>query len=431
MSNQALGTIRTARCAASSSVGKCSPDVHSDCSRRTIVRVLHTKSLDLMKIMLLLGLMLLAGACGEWEGGTKGTGSYSEERPAHQWLEVQPDLLATDCGSCSIEFVEIARFGSISGDDAFDPFAVLHVHDDSLLLVAGDHLPGSIEVFNLRTRNRLRSIGRQGEGPGEFRRVVQMRSGRGGAILVRDVTNSRVTVVRPDGTVQGFFQVPPGVRDFVYLDSGSIMVAGALRTRESVGYATHLVRSDGTVHSFGDQYSAGLGYNYAPFRTFARARDAEAVWVAHRITFRVERWSYDGHLLSAHELSRDWFDNKNKQYASVATHPPLTQVAGIEERSGHLWVTIHLAAPTWRPSEQILETPEGSALIAPESTHDLLFDTIIEVLHPETGHLVVSGRSKRKLTPIGAGHYFSYEEHSQGYPIYTVWRALVVRSGEA
>jgi hypothetical protein len=97
-------------------------------------------------------------------------------------------------------------------------------------VVVGDDQSKDLRFFD-RAGRHLRTVGREGGGPGEFRAVGSL-AARGDSLVVGDYNNRRVTVFAPDGKLvravpldagdSGDFTIPVG-----YLGDGSVLLSSA------------------------------------------------------------------------------------------------------------------------------------------------------------------------------------------------------------
>lgn len=72
------------------------------------------------------------------------------------------------------QLIEDLRIGSVDGDDALSRVSSLTINADGTKLYVAQQLEHSIRVFDARSGVPLQKIGRQGEGPGEFRHLTMI-----------------------------------------------------------------------------------------------------------------------------------------------------------------------------------------------------------------------------------------------------------------
>ena len=102
--------------------------------------------------------------------------------------------------------VEEASIGVESGEDAymFGRVAGIAVHRDRLYVL--DSQVPTIRVYDLEG-NYLLSMGREGQGPGEFERPNALEVGPEGHVLIRDRDQTRLVVLESEGAAADSLQV--------------------------------------------------------------------------------------------------------------------------------------------------------------------------------------------------------------------------------
>jgi hypothetical protein len=74
-------------------------------------------------------------------------------------------------------------------------------------VIVADPQEKTLQIIDMRTGN-ARSIGREGQGPGEYGMLGGLFATRGDTTLLWDMGNRRFLVIRPDGTVREGFSLP-------------------------------------------------------------------------------------------------------------------------------------------------------------------------------------------------------------------------------
>lgn len=101
-----------------------------------------------------------------------------------------------------LQVVEQARIGAVDGppEQTFGEVQAVTVALDGNVYVADGQVP-AVRVYN-RDGRFLRNVGREGEGPGEYRSLWGLRSMADSGVAVWDVRNGRITVFDPRGEVR-------------------------------------------------------------------------------------------------------------------------------------------------------------------------------------------------------------------------------------
>jgi hypothetical protein len=121
----------------------------------------------------------------------------------------------------------------LRGDPVFSYQAVgratVLAYQDSLLWIGDDTGDPFVHLINIRDATPIRSIGRRGDGPGDFHSVFgfSRRPGDGGSIWAFDISHRRLTRVAIDIRVPPHVVLlPRGVAQAVWLDRDRILAVG-------------------------------------------------------------------------------------------------------------------------------------------------------------------------------------------------------------
>lgn len=322
----------------------------------------------------------------------------------------------SSCASCELQVAHVASLGSAADPDSpADRFHRDVVHDArGRYFVRAGWPVNRILVYDSDTN--LESVwGRDGEGPGEYRSIMQLLMLRGDSLGAFDQANSRLTVLNADGTVARTQLLPvnPYPHQIAQLADGSIVVAGGEHTAAATGYVMHVVRPDG---SFSPSVPAETVDPYRP--SAAQRRMAAAgmtVWAARPDRYEITEYAADGTPLRILKREVDWFPDREVEGvandpAREPPHPFLTTVHVNEV--GLIWTMVRLADADWAPVDDVASL-----------SREQRYDSIVEVIDPDRGVVVRSQRFPWN------GHGFtndglivSQREDALGVVILDVWR---------
>lgn len=170
--------------------------------------------------------------------------------------------------------------------DKASPSVVADAFTEILRLTTGEYIVGpvnsgrGIAVFASSGRF-LRTVGRSGGGPGEFKTITRIFKGAGDSTLVYDAGTRRLSVLSP--TLTFVRSIPlPDHRKVVHVN-GLFVGTGVVRSRDQFGNAVHV-------------YSAKNGALYRTFRGSARTATADSVRLPSGIASDAKGrlWIYDG-----------------------------------------------------------------------------------------------------------------------------------------
>lgn len=172
---------------------------------------------------------------------------------------------------------------------------------------------GRLHFFDATGRLE-RSLGRAGQGPGEFQGAQALRFLSDGTLEVYDSRNLQRTVIGapPEFTIGPVsrLRTPVAMSNTLFLPDGRIVTNGDLAGPGHVGLPLHLLESDGTlIRSFGKEppeRRADVAFPLARAIAWAR-RGTEAIWSAHFRRYRIEQWDLNGRLRWAVERQVPWF----------------------------------------------------------------------------------------------------------------------------
>lgn len=270
----------------------------------------------------------------------------------------------------------------------------------------------------------VRTIGRAGEGPGEYREIQRLDVLPGDTLVVHDARQKRRTTLSPDLTV--LETQPFEVGRFsasVSLPSGQMVVVEHQRTPGRLGYPLQLVsQSGGIIRSFGasdPEYRSKEPYRY--LKSVALGPDAGSVWSVGKGDYLIELWDTAGIRRAAFQREAEWFEPFVLDTPITPDGPkPQAMVGGLRvDSSDRLWVTSVVASDDWR--EAVTAYWED-----PRDVYAFMqvYDTILEIIDPISGELLVSQRLSDIQTSgwIDEDLILSYREDELGYPFLDVYR---------
>ncbi len=148
-----------------------------------------------------------------------------------------------------VQLSEEIRIGMLDGPDEylFGRIGSVAVGLDGMIFVYDGHVP-VIRQYD-STGMYLKDVGREGAGPGEYRRVLGMRVLSDGGLAIWDAGNGRITVYDPRGDYVDDHLVPSGLfaADVFFIDTaGSFYVKASDRSRRG-GQVARRERNGGPV----------------------------------------------------------------------------------------------------------------------------------------------------------------------------------------
>jgi hypothetical protein len=321
------------------------------------------------------------------------------------------------CRGCSIEFQRIATLGQADGPGIIEGDNTSAVADGRGRYFLYYAYRPWVKVYDAQGRF-IKSLGREGEGPGEFRGVGIVRVSAGDTIHVFDGDNPTHSVFSPslEFVRSNRLQIVPQVTG-VALGGNRAVLAVPIHTPERVGLPLHLVDRGRLVRSFGSESGAYRpDIPYFDDRAIAPASGGN-LWVAHRNRYQIELWSTDGRKLREYRRSVEWFPPLLRNWSISPNTPPPTRLQQVwEDPEGRLWVKMGVADRNWRRAVR-RGGPHGYTI----DNDDDYLDTVIEVIEPRRGRVLASRRFPMTVQFIGQGLMGTVVTDEDDVPYYAVW----------
>ncbi|HEX7050811.1 MAG TPA: 6-bladed beta-propeller [Longimicrobiales bacterium] len=294
-----------------------------------------------------------------------------------------------DCATCRIEFGQpIELRGEFEDASVLGSPASVQVAADGRIYVVYNTDRTSIRVY-APDGSYTGRIGREGEGPGEFRWIRYIRVD-GDVIHAFDWHQLRMTDIdRRTGAVIRTVLLPDHWRSLSLAD-GRTVLGGAVKTRQAIGQPLHMFDAEGTwQRSFGVDEPAFRPRLEPLFNRYLAAAGPSMFWAAPVNEYRIELWHADGRLLRTLVLEREWFERWTQYPMPSRDTPPATRLWGLTMGPrGYLWTLFTAAAEDWADAMEDITTNRegGPRLVLKEGANYMV--NILEAIDPEDGTLL-------------------------------------------
>lgn len=337
------------------------------------------------------------------------------------------------CSTCSIELERVVRLGAASDPASYALSATVSRDRAGRYYVAPAR--GSGEILVYRRDGAFHSIlGRTGPGPGEFSpRIMRVEVGEAGRLYVADRGRRRLTIFSPDHELVDTVALPfAPLMDVWSLSDGRILVQGwhesDVRAKEQQLYHVYSFEHE-RLGSAGAVWPGEVSRNFVP--EVATRPEEGRFWTVRKRAYELEEYSLDrGGRLRRLVRSAPWFPpdtSVQPDFRNPYLERPAPSVQAIAmDGEGRLWVATRVADRSWEPRQHGTEaspvTPENADL-------DEIYDTMLEVIAPDSGIVVIRGRLDPALRQLRTaergtpGFYYSYGVDDVGVPVIDVWKA--------
>ena len=320
------------------------------------------------------------------------------------------------CATCEIRLHMVAVLGA--GLEKGNPTWSATVARDTIgrYWIAPTTDPGEITVLS-STGTYVATVGRRGDGPGEYHDILQVFNAGAGVMGV--VENSRITLL------DTAFQVTATIRV-----AGPIWRAAA-GPRSTVLVAYHAAgAADYPLHMFSHhgRHLSEFGADVArPTNQWTDPREiapavGEAFWTARLNSYTLERYGYSGRSMTQWQRRVPWYRDFHDGAEHRTSRALLT---ALQERSpSQLWSLIYIRTPVTSGSsavslEETAITPDFHRLSA-ES------DYIVELLDVKRNRAVAAGRGEVLRGFVDSDQIYGVREAQDGNYVIHVWRLLLL-----
>jgi hypothetical protein len=326
-----------------------------------------------------------------------------------------------------IAITEIAELGD-ENDATVGPFFAITVDGGGRYLTSP--FVRRTEIMAFGADGQLQEVaGREGQGPGEYKYVGLLAQGAEMS-HVFDSQNSRWTRLNADLTYHSSSLLDGNVMASVMFGDSLALINSILHTPHQIGFPLHLVNStSGVVRSFGydenEAFRSDVGMG--GYRVLAMAGD-NSVWAGTKTRYYIEEWTIGGELIRTFERNKNWFRTHYEEPMPDPARPPVPVMRALhQDAAGLLWVAVAIPDENWAEGIYKSEYDEGTGYQV--SSWDDFFDTVIEVINPESGEVVASTR----IDPyvwwfVGERQFATYTEDEGLWPKIKIWEMRLSES---
>ncbi|MDT8341432.1 MAG: hypothetical protein RQ751_07965 [Longimicrobiales bacterium] len=328
------------------------------------------------------------------------------------------EAIAPPCDTCGLVLERMGELGdsgvtaSTSGDAMFHPCGVSAI-GDTILASARPVGGGEIQLFTL-DGVWLRSVGRPGQGPGEFGRDLRVIPTESGGAVVVDRALSRVTVFRADWQVERVFHLETRPDAHVIGSEGDLFVHSKPHPSEP-GPVVRFSRVDletGEVFPIVDGVVVSRLPELRDLDEWKMAAFPDAAFVAAQMwEYVITVFDRDGSAILTVARDAKWMPKQNIDAEFLEgmgeTHPVPPVIRALHtDAAGNLWVYILVPDAAWRPWPSRRSGPRWATAT---------YDTRVEIIDLGSRRVLASGRFDEVIAPVcGSNYSFTVRETAEG-----------------
>lgn len=313
---------------------------------------------------------------------------------------------AVTCADCKITMDTVVTLGGLydQGAEVISWGAEVAIDPSGRILVAARR---SAEIFVFDSVGQLlRTVGRRGQGPGEYQRISHINVGPQ-YVHVFEYNTGRTLLDHDFGFVRKD-RFPGQFLQSHVTETEEVVVAGNLPSLAAAGHLLHLVSPSGGIRSYGaDEESVYRGH-VAPSVVTGTA---DTVWSLDMGSTRITRWD----LLPQPRVAEVW----DRTVEEWERHPrgsgpdnyvwPRPTVIDIMRDARGLWIAWQAPDPN---------RPPGGGHIINTEPHQTIFDGWVDLVDPSTGETIARYHGDDSLLgfAVGARYLVAYRETEAGVP---------------
>ena len=309
------------------------------------------------------------------------------------------------CTNCVITMRHAATLNSSGGEDGTLSSMPRITTDGTFYFATPTGLQEGVKVFDQDGRYVRTIADREGEGPGEFQRVLRTIPSQGD-LLVFDYGNARISVLDAEGTYRTSWQIELlGLGGVARLDNGGLAINAMLRDPVNAGKAVQLYAPNtGKPYAIVDEFSFTPKTN-GRFARVLVAVDGGFLSIRQSEEYLIRAYTNSGLLAGTYSRDAPWFDSPITFRKTTRDVPPVSRVVGAYVVASLLYVYIVHRDEEWAEALGA-ERPvgeygaENGATAYEVADIDALYDTFVEVINLDEGELVARSRFDRHLIPV-------------------------------
>lgn len=332
--------------------------------------------------------------------------------------------VVADCTHCDMRPELVVELGTEDGPGALGEPSHVVQRVNGQWAVTDFQGRGQVWIF-AADGSFVRTIGRKGQGPGEYELPLWLHVLPGDSLEVVDFENLRITTLAPDLSVARTRRLGPAGLMIAFLPDGSHVLSVSIPSAMSIGLPLHLISREGRIlRSFGAKPPVEEVRNQSRMRRALAPAGAHAVWSAELLRYVIEKWDVQGNRLQRMERKASWFPPQT--HYGVRADPSIAPAPGLlyvhTDARGRVWTAANVPDPDWESAFVNGTDPYGRVARLVKDLNKY-YDSIVEVIDPVSMQVVGRARFDESAHPFaGDGLYVTHETRGRGWPVVAVWR---------
>jgi hypothetical protein len=304
------------------------------------------------------------------------------------------------CRGCRIEITPLVTLRTQGAEASVDRAPYSIALDSRGRIVLGVDGNSHFDVFD-RSGVHVRSIGRQGRGPGEFVAARFVNVGSADSIFVFDHRGRRMSVFDPE--LRFVRSAPiPSVFSTAILSNGTVVVSGAVPDQLRAAKSFHLFdRVGNQIGSYGFPDAVLIPGEVGLTDNWVTAARGGGFWSASiGASYTIGRWSPNGELLARFDRESQLTSEGSAGSLGFTRDKPTAPFVRsiVEDSTGLLWVERTVADANWKRGVRFADIPGERGMVPEFVDYDRAYDTVLDVIDPRTRSLVWTQRFDEYFT---------------------------------
>ncbi len=236
---------------------------------------------------------------------------------------------------------------------------------------------------------RVATVGRPGEGPGEFRGPLALFRWNGDTVAVFDRIQARITLVHSSGRIGRTQRFPRQTFALAPRENGTAIISAPINAPSAIGLPLHDIDSTGLVsRSIGTVERRFSERDKTMLLEFVALSEGKLTSFTRAGSYSWDRWGAGERTRTSWRRTVPWYPPYPQFLDPSPDRPPPPHLTGVAAEGDSLvWIAIALPAPDWAKAFGPEKLVEGHT-IRPVTDRGALFRTRFELLRVRDGAIL-------------------------------------------